>query len=106
MTWHIERTKVRVWIVDENGNVITRVSIGMFQRQNEINAEKIIQAVNRLPEAEAELQKIKVWLGLYQKCLSQGHESVIMAVNGANELRCGVCGWMIGTIEKCAARET
>jgi hypothetical protein len=103
MTWHIERTKVRVWIIDENGCVITRVSSGMFQRQNEINAEKIIQAVNRLPEAEAELQQLKVWLGLYQKCLNQGHEPVIMAVNGANELRCGVCGWKIGAFGECKA---
>jgi hypothetical protein len=99
MSWHIERTKVRCWIVDEQNNLVTRVSGGRSQKEDEANAEKIMAAFRQL-------QQMQAWLGLYQQCLAKGHEPVIMDVKGVKELRCGVCGWMIGTIEKCAARET
>jgi len=92
--WKIERTIYRVWLVDEQNNLVTRVSGGRSRKEDEANAEKIVAAFRQL-------QQMQTWLGFYQQCLAKGHEPVIMDVKGNKELRCGVCGWLIGVIEEC-----
>jgi hypothetical protein len=96
--WHLEKTRVRCWIIDENNNLVTRISGGRSQKEDEANAEKIMAAFTQL-------QQLSVWINLYQKCLKDGHEPVIMDVKGVKELRCGVCGWLICVIEECSYPE-
>ena len=93
MTWHLERTRVRVWIVDENGNLVTRISSGRTQKEDEAFAAKIVNAVTRLPLLEN-------WIQLYQHCLTHGHKPVIIEENGNRAVVCSVCNWKIGTIEQ------
>ena len=46
--WKIERTIYRVWLVDEQNNLVTRVSGGRSRKEDEANAEKIVAAFRQL----------------------------------------------------------